>query len=121
MPQDDSKATYCKLFKKEDGRIAWNSSAEHIRNLVRAANPWPVAHCQLDGQIVRIHAATASEEPTDATPGTVMSADAAGVVVATGRGTVSIQTIQAPGKRPMPVADYLRGNPMTAGQSFEDL
>jgi len=120
-PQDDSAATYCKLFKKEDGRIAWATSAEQISNLVRAAHPWPVAHCRLYDQTVRIHVATVSEDPTEAPPGTVVRADAAGIVVATGRGTLSIVTIQAPGKRPMPVADYLRGNPMTAGQTFEDL
>lgn len=120
-PQDDSQATYCKLFKKEDGRIVWGSSADQIRNLVRAAHPWPVAHCLLDGKIVRIHAATSSEESTDEVPGTILSSDAAGLLVATGHGALSILTIQAPGKRPMPVTDYLRGNPMTAGQTFKDL
>ena len=40
-PQDETKATYTKIIKKEDGRIDWNKSAEEIERQVRAFNPWP--------------------------------------------------------------------------------
>jgi len=41
VPQDENKATYTKIFKKEDGRIDWNKEAEYIERQVRALNPWP--------------------------------------------------------------------------------
>jgi len=39
--QDDSKATYCSMIKKQDGQIDWNNSAEEIYNKLRAYTPWP--------------------------------------------------------------------------------
>jgi len=40
-PQDESKATYTKILKKEDGRIDWKKSAQEIERQIRAFNPWP--------------------------------------------------------------------------------
>ena len=34
--QDESKATYCKKVKKDDGKIDWNRSPVEIHNQVRA-------------------------------------------------------------------------------------
>lgn len=45
--QDDSKASYVKMIKKEDGKIDWNKSAIEIERMVRALNPWPSAFGQL--------------------------------------------------------------------------
>src|SRR5690606_30894134 len=44
-PQDDSLATHTKKYEKTDGQIRWHMGADEIHNLVRAAVPWPVAHC----------------------------------------------------------------------------
>jgi len=40
-PQDDSKATYTKILKKEDGKIDWKKSAEEIERQIRAFELWP--------------------------------------------------------------------------------
>jgi methionyl-tRNA formyltransferase len=40
-PQDESKATYTKILKKEDGKIDWKKSAKELERQVRAFNPWP--------------------------------------------------------------------------------
>jgi methionyl-tRNA formyltransferase len=42
--QDHSRATFCRLTKKEDGKIDWNKDSEYILNRIRAYNPWPIAH-----------------------------------------------------------------------------
>ncbi len=39
--QDDSIATSCKQFSREDGKIDWNKSAEDIYNQYRGLTPWP--------------------------------------------------------------------------------
>ena len=44
VPQDESKATYTKILKKEDGRLDWRKTAEEIERQVRAFNPWPGTH-----------------------------------------------------------------------------
>ncbi|MBU4481319.1 methionyl-tRNA formyltransferase [Patescibacteria group bacterium] len=40
-PQDESKATYTKILKKEDGKIDWEKSAKELERQVRAFSPWP--------------------------------------------------------------------------------
>ncbi len=133
-PQDESKVTATKLYEKADGRIRWAAPARDIHNLVRAAIPWPVAHCGFKGQTVRIHetevAGDSEPGPSGTVPGTVVRVEKDAVLVATGatgaagaagEGLLAIRAIQAPGKRVLPVGDYLRGHPIQPGDRFEDL
>jgi methionyl-tRNA formyltransferase len=121
IPQDDSKAVYCSMFEKADGIIRWERPAREIHNLVRAAVPWPVAHCRFRGVVVRIHASEVMEGSFNASPGTVVSVENDRVVVAAGKDALAIVKIQAPGKRAMPMRDYLRGHAIETGERFEDL
>ena len=40
-PQDESKATYTKILKREDGKINWSKPDQEIEKQIRAFNPWP--------------------------------------------------------------------------------
>ena len=40
-PQDNSRASYVKMIKKEDGKINWQKEAKEIEQMIRALNPWP--------------------------------------------------------------------------------
>lgn len=40
-PQDNARATLTKIFKKEDGEIKAEHTAEHIERMIRALTPWP--------------------------------------------------------------------------------
>ena len=40
-PQDESKATYTKILKREDGKIDWLRPNQEIERQIRAFNPWP--------------------------------------------------------------------------------
>lgn len=120
VPQDNDLATYTKMFDKEDARIPWERSAEDIHNMVRAFQPWPVAYTVLDGETLRIHKTRVAPEPRDGSPGTVIEVNKDEIVVAAGQGAIAIQEIQAPGKRAMPAADFLRGRPIDVGTRFED-
>ena len=44
MPQDADKASYAPILKKEDGRIDWTRTAQHIYNRMRGFTPWPGAY-----------------------------------------------------------------------------
>ncbi len=118
--QNHDEATYCKLFEKKDGRIDWSAPARRIHDLVRAAIPWPVAHSGLKGEVYRIHLTQVLDESAEAAPGTVVRVDKDRLVVATGDGVLAILTLQAPGKRAIAVADYLRGHAVNTGDRFED-
>lgn len=41
IPQDHSRATYCKLIKSPDGKLDLILSAQMLYNRIRALNPWP--------------------------------------------------------------------------------
>lgn len=120
-PQDPARVTTCPLFEKEHGRIAWDRSAEEIRNLVRAAQPWPVAQCRLRGEVYRVHRAAVLEEPAPESPGTITGVDKERFRVATGRGQLVVEVFQAPGKKALPVSEFLKGRRLEAGEQFEDM
>lgn len=120
-PQDDSQATYTKLFEKETGRIRWGAPAREIHNLVRAAVPWPVAHCLFRGETVRILETEVAGGTEEGPPGTVVRVDQNAVLVVAGEGLLALRVIQAPGKRPVSMGDYLRGHTVAVGDVFKDL
>lgn len=120
-PQDDGAATYCALFEKADGRIDWTQPAVRIHNLVRAAQPWPIAHCSFRGEVCRILRTAVQDEAATAAPGTVTRTDKDRVVVSTGKDSLAILQFQPPGKRPMAMGDYLRGHAIEPGDRFESV
>ncbi len=61
-PQDESRATYTALVKKEHARIDWSLPAERIERMVRAYDPWPVAFTELRGEEVRIYRAAVEDD-----------------------------------------------------------
>ncbi|MFA6240116.1 MAG: methionyl-tRNA formyltransferase [Candidatus Hydrogenedentales bacterium] len=120
-PQDHERATYCTLFEKRDGRIDWTQPAVAIHNLVRAANPWPGAQCLFHGDVCRIHESLPASEAMDAAPGTVTHVERDRVVVATGDGSLAVLVFQAPGKRSLPMKEYLKGHAIKSGDRFESI
>ena len=120
-PQDPAGVVECRMFEKADGRIRWAESAATIHNLVRAAHPWPIAHCHLDGEVYRIHATERAEGTASAAPGTVEALSKDRFTVATGDGLLAVTQIQAPGKRAMAAGDFLRGHRLEPGAQFTDI
>jgi methionyl-tRNA formyltransferase len=120
-PQDHAQATYCKRFEKRDGQIDWSVSAERIHNLVRAAQPWPIAHCRFGNDVIRIFKTIPTTSPFNGVPGQVLAVERDRVVVATGDGALALLEVQAPGKRVMPMDKFLRGHAVRPGDRFESL
>ena len=119
--QKQSEATKAPRLSKSDGRIDWSRSAIEIKNQIRAFQPWPGTFTtwQLEGkpeQRLIIHQATvAPGGEAKAEPGSIIVSDKTDLVVQTGAGQLSLNTVQPAGKKAMPIADFLRGNPPAAG------
>jgi len=115
VPQDSSKATYCKPITKEMGRIDWNLPAEKIFNMVRAFTPWPSAYTTFRGKRVKITKA----EPIDGTgePGKIIKADRE-LVVATGKGALKIEKLKPEGKKEISGEEFIRGYRIQTGDFF---
>jgi methionyl-tRNA formyltransferase len=115
-PQDATLATYAPMLKKEDGKIDWAMPASSLARFVRAFDPWPGTFTRLLGADLKILRASPEEENHNRPPGTVISADRNGIVVACGKGSLRILEIQPSGKRRMSVLEYLAGHPLESGR-----
>ncbi len=109
--QDDSLATYAAKITKQEAAIDWRRDAAAIDRQVRAFNPFPVAFARLSGEPLRIWCTTPLDTRHNLPPGTVIAVEDGGVSVACGQGAVLIREAQLPGKKRLPMADILRGNP----------
>ncbi|MGH8457499.1 MAG: methionyl-tRNA formyltransferase, partial [Stenotrophobium sp.] len=105
QPQPQDGATYAKKVSKDEARLDWSLSADELARRVRGYNPVPVAWAELGGERIRIHAAHAQSQDTQAEHGAVISAGDQGIRVACGGGVLSIQQLQWPGGRAIGAAD----------------
>jgi methionyl-tRNA formyltransferase len=103
MPQDHDAATYAPKIEKSEGAIDWSESTASIYNKFRAFDPWPGI---VAGELKLIDVAPANGHGA---PGTILSSDSDGVIVATGDGALRLITVQRPGKPKAAAADILRG------------
>jgi len=123
--QDQSLASRAPRLKKSDGNIDWKQTALQIRNQIRALKPWPGSFTQWqrpEGEPVRLivdQVSLVTNPSADATPGTIIQIDNAGLQVATGEGVLLIQTLQPAGKRIMDAAAFLRGHPVKVGDLLD--
>jgi methionyl-tRNA formyltransferase len=106
------------MIGKDDARIDWRMPARDIRNHVRAFLPWPVAQSTLRGDVLRIYAARTVPYMGTDSAGTIVEVSKDGFIVATGEGGLAIERVQAPGKRVMTAAEFLRGRPLAVGERF---
>ncbi|NRA83106.1 MAG: methionyl-tRNA formyltransferase [Gammaproteobacteria bacterium] len=105
--QDESLTNYAAKLSKDEAKINWQDDATHIERCVRAFNPWPISTFQLGDMVIKVSKAQLSNIDTAEQPGTVISADKHGIIVATGQGAIALQQLQFPGKKSMPVSDIL--------------
>ena len=110
-PQDHTQATYVKMLDKSISPIDWNKRPREIVKHVYGLQPWPVATMELEGKTFRVFGAAYTENRTEKTPGSVVSAGDAGIEIACADGqTLLVTELQAPGKKRMRAGDFLRGH-----------
>lgn len=120
VAQPTEGATYAAKIDKSEALLDWRRDALELERQIRAFNPWPVAETRLDGEQLRVFAASevgAAGGPYSANivaePGTIRSVSADGIVVHCGRGLLALHELQRPGKRAVPVAEFIRGIQLT--------
>lgn len=122
VPQVHEDATYAPNLTREDERIDWSRSARQLFNQVRGLSPMAGAFTLWNGEPFKVWRCVVERADTAASrehaPGTVLSADAEGIVVQTGTGTLRLLDIQPAGKRTMPAAEWLKGARLERGQQF---
>jgi methionyl-tRNA formyltransferase len=113
-PQPIEGATYAAKIAKAETMLDWSRPAPELGRAVRAFRPVPGASTLLSGEPLKIWSA----EPVvaaQASPGTVVQADEAAIVVACGDGALAITELQRAGGRRMRSGEFLRGHPLALG------
>jgi len=121
VPQDPTRVTHCTKLSKRSGAIDWQRPAVEIERLVRAMDPWPGAATALpSGErflVWRADVVAPTASLAGAAPGRAAIDDGA-LAVATGSGALVLREVQAPGKKRMPIGDFLRGARLPAELHF---
>lgn len=105
--QQDDLATYAHKLSKDCSLIDWSQSADAIARAVRAFSPWPVSHTLHQGLSIKVHEAEVVS--AQGQPGTILSVERDGVLVACAKNALLIKRMQLPNARAMNVADILNG------------
>lgn len=115
-PQDESRATYAPKIHKGISLIDWNRTARSISALIRGLDPWPGAVGSVKGREVKFFSSkVVHTQRTDLCPGRVARNSKEGLLVETAADLVLIRELQAPGRKRLRAADFLRGFPMDEG------
>ncbi|MFT7413395.1 MAG: methionyl-tRNA formyltransferase [Methylophagaceae bacterium] len=117
--QEDALTCYAAKLLKPEAEIDWQQAAYQIVRQIQAFNPWPVAQTVWQDKVFRIWSAILVDEKSEtATSGEIIAINKDSIDVATEDGVVRLMQIQLPGKRAMPVADFLNANTIKAGEHF---
>lgn len=117
VKQDDAAATYAAKLLKSEAQVDWRQDARQVERAVRAFNPFPVCHANLNGGPVKIWQA-ALLEGVQGDAGMVLKADRNGITVACGKGALRLEVLQRPGGKAQTAAQFLQSVPVKPGDIF---
>jgi len=119
VAQPEAGVTYAAKISKEEAALDFGLSAQQLERKIRAFNPFPGAHGEVNGVTIKLWGAEAIEGDSRAVPGQVLAADAQhGIVVACKHGALRLSQLQKPGGKRLPAAEFLKGFPLD-GLSFD--
>ncbi len=110
VPQVEEGATYAAKLTRDDGRLDFTRSAAILDRQIRALTPWPGTFAHLNGEVLKILAASPVEGV--GAPGAVLDAN---FTVACGEGALRLDRVQRAGRPAMPGDAFLRGVAGSAG------
>lgn len=118
--QDAALACYARKLTKEEAVIDWQEPATHIHRKIRALNPWPVAQTRFRDRTLRLWEVSRMmpAEPSSEVPGTILRANASGIVIRAGDGPLGVTRLQLEGGKVVSAADFANGQRVVAGERF---
>jgi len=98
--------------------IDWTLPAESIHNRVRGLYPWPHAYTYLDDSRLILLQTHVVDDAAAGAPGEIVDASREAILVATGKGVIAIDRLQAEGRRPVAAREFLAGRSLRRGARF---
>jgi len=117
QPQDDAKATFAPILKKEDGLIDWSASAEVIERAIRGLQPWPTAFTSFNSRGLTIWEAQPLIWVTPGIqPGEVIVAQKDKLIVQCGHQTaLRLLEVQPEARKRLAARDFINGMHIKVG------
>ena len=115
-PQDHSQASYAYKLTKADAYLDFSDSAEKLGRVVRAMNPWPIAHARVCGETIKIWEAVPLTG--NASPGEIVEITDSALVVGCGSGLLALEKVQRAGRKIISGRDLANGLRLTVGQNL---
>ncbi len=115
--QDHSKATYAPKISKDDPLVDFTFPCEKVKDKIRAYDPKPGAFSFLKGQKMRLFGVRDMREG-GGDPGRVLEITKRGAWIGCGKGSVLVQKIQFPGKKPIDFWSAKNGRKIEEGDVF---
>ncbi len=114
--QCDENSSYAPMLSKETAKIDWSKSAKVVSKLICGMNPWPVAHTEYKGQMLKIYKAKLGGLARGKA-GQIVKADNEGIEILCGDDCTIIATeVQFTGSKRMQVRDFLNGHSIDTGE-----
>ena len=108
VPQPRDGVSLAPKLSVDDARVRWDTPAMHVDRLIRACTPAPGAWTTWGEDRLRLGPVALQPDAESLPPGALRVRKDA-VLVGTLTHPVALGTVQAPGKKPMPAADWARG------------
>jgi methionyl-tRNA formyltransferase len=111
-PQNNFRATYAPILKKEDGRIDWSNPAQQIHDLIRGFQPWPGAYTSFRGQSLHLWRSQLVSQQCALPPGALIHEH--GVFAVAGDGAaLELLEVQLEGRKKMLAQIFANGHHLT--------
>lgn len=101
------ESTPAPFFSLREGQLDWGADNAQILQTIRACSPYPGAFFVSRGERLAVIEASAEEGRQATSPGTILSVDAAGILVQTREGAIRCRRIRK-GERLVPPAQFSR-------------
>lgn len=109
IKQDETHSNYANKISKQEAKIDWGKPASEIEKKVRAFNPFPVTHTQINDLNIRVWDAAIKTDSENYKPGTILN-NKSSLDIVTGKNILSITKLQLAGKRAMTAKEFLNGH-----------
>ncbi|HUI73568.1 MAG TPA: methionyl-tRNA formyltransferase [Candidatus Acidoferrum sp.] len=116
--QDNAEASYAPLLKKEDGRIAWDRTAQQIFDRMRGFAPWPGAFSTFREHSCHLWGEPVAGKETDAEPGTMILNQKELHLACGGRSVLRLERVKMEGRNEVQAMEFARGAHLAGGERF---
>lgn len=120
IPQENQPPLYAKKIKKEECEILWRESASSIHNKIRGLNLGPQAFALFKGERLKVYRSqVVTDSYPEFSPGSVVYCARDRLTVACGKGALNLLEVQRPGRKRLPVEEFLKGVALKKGERLE--